>query len=181
MSHMDNIAFWIQSLYPTIPVVIVPLAGETDDTSKWLDGPAPSGDYITLFDMSSKGNVYTNVEKEAIDGDPNNVKYTSQNHTLLRVSVNAYHPDGMEILHNIECASDLPPVRLSDDTHFRPIVADSGDVRNLAFLDDTAFKPRYQCEFTFRVSYIREVIDPKVRRVEITGTFSEMDSEVIVE
>lgn len=163
---IDDLRTWVASLYPAMSVRIAP-----------YKGPAPDGDYITLNNTGSKGSK-PSVEKTAIVGDPDNVLYEAQNHVVFKVSINVYSEDGDEILHNIEASESLPPARLADDVSFRPIVASVGDVRNIPFIDDTRHAHRYQCDFSFRTSYTRSVIDPKVTRVQISGEFADMDSAI---
>lgn len=174
---IDDIRAWFAAMHPTKTVIIAPYRGTTPDGTV-VDGPAPSGDYISIQEMTSKGSVNPSIERSNIVGNPGNILFEAQNFIQKRISVNVYASDGEGVLHAVESDSKLPPVRLSDDVTFRPIIVDSGEVRALHFLNDTHHAYRYQCEFTINSSYTRTRIDPRVNSVSISGDFAGMDSSV---
>lgn len=174
---IDDFQAWLQSHYPSIPVLIKPFRG-TDADGIVMNGPAPEGDYMTVFDIDSVGSCYPIVEKTR---DDDTIIFDAQNHVEHKIEVNAYASNGAEILHGIENLASLPPVRLDDvpeedDVTFRPIFIESSRVRNLAFLNDTHHAYRYQCEFTIQTSYMKQRVEPRVSRVRVEGTFAGMDA-----
>lgn len=166
---VDDIRDWIQEVVdPTETSVLVIIAP--------TNAPAPAGDYLTVFDMGAQASCYPSVEREWVDPETKEmIKHTTQIHSVVTMSVNAYASNGEELLSKIKAAASLPPEQ------GRPVMADCSDIRNLAFLDDTGFTPRYQCDYTFRVSYLFTAEDYPARTVQITGELSDMESDITVE
>lgn len=169
--HIEDIRDWIYGVVTPTPVIIAP-----------YNGPLPTGDYIAIQDVDSDDDSFPPVTKHAIEDDDDNILYWTQIDSELMVSVNVYASTGRAIHAKLKARANMPPVRLADDETIRPILVQAGNVRNLAFLDDTSHKPRYQCDYTFRVAYQEQKAEPRVKRVEITGTINEGEpTEMTVE
>lgn len=159
---LASVIAWTQSAVgPGVTVIRAP-----------SNGPAPSGTYIAISHLSESGDTRDAVEREA---DEEGVKISSQRHTRVTYSFDAFGSTGRDLLNDIILAANLPPV---ED---RPILADAGDIRDLAFLDDERFAPRWQCDLTFRESAYKEVIDYRLDSVVMSGEFSGDESGVTVE
>lgn len=158
---MEELATWVAGV-TGVTTIIAP-----------FNGPAPDPPYIAIFDFAESGNCYPSVERVALEGG--GILYSVQDHTKLTVSFNAYADNGRELLAKVKDFASLPQVI------GRPILHDVGDIRNLSFLDDSKFAPRYQCDFTFSVDTYHEAEDVPVETVEISGAVSEIESEIVVE
>ncbi|HXK37395.1 MAG TPA: hypothetical protein VJ553_07485 [Candidatus Paceibacterota bacterium] len=158
---MEELATWVAGV-TGVTVIIAP-----------FNGPAPDPPYISIFDFDESGNCYPSVERIAQEGG--SILYSVQDPTKLVVSFNAYAANGRELLAKVKDFASLPQVI------GRPILHDVGHIRNLSFLDDSVFAPRYQCDFTFSVDSYHETIDAPVETVEISGAVAEIESEIVIE
>jgi len=177
MSHIQDIRDWMFGIVTPVKVIIAP-----------YNGPLPTGDYIAINDIDSTDDDFPVVtkhvnmiedpedEEEEIE-DPDNILYWTQIDSELVVSVNVYAANGRAIHAKLKANANIPPVRLADDSSIRPILASAGTVRNLTFLDDTSHKPRYQCDYVFRVGYTEEKVQPRVTTVAATGTLNQDSSQ----
>lgn len=163
---IDDIAAWVQEVVgESVTVIVGP-----------PNAPAPEGDYICLFPFSESGSCYPIVERTRITNDDvDYIRYEAQTHTEITVSANAFAETGAELLNKIKVSSSLPSIVT------KPIMADCGDIRNLTWLNDTEFAPRFQCDFVFRSSAYFEKTDAVVETVSITGELDELLSSVDVE
>ena len=123
------------------------------------NGPIPNGDYITYSLLSVISPDYDIIVKEQIAGDSDHILQTVLSNVKLIFDINSYSNTGYQILEELKLTPHLWGCRRVLNQN-NITLAGKGATRNLTYLGDTTYKPRYQAEFTFRANArLEELID----------------------
>lgn len=134
------------------------------------NGERPTVPYVTYKVTDWTESDFDTFEKSEVDEqNPTDEMYVDHsNRNRVSVSVNAYHPDGREILSRVskgrkqwEIRRELENAKVS---HLR-----TGTIRDLTYLGDTRFRRRFQADFTFLAWAAFRELRPKVLEISATG------------
>lgn len=156
---IDDVAIWAQVIVGVdVDVIIEP-----------LNAPPPAGNYITIRDLSSVSDNYP-IREITVDPEaPTEATVTHELFKSVTLEFNAYALNGEALLDDLVCASFEPDGLC---------IQDWGDVRNLNFLEDSGFSPRYQREITFGTSHVHTVTAPIALTEHVTGDVAGVDFEI---
>lgn len=160
---IDDLAVWMGSVLSGSATVIISPS----------NAPKPSGDYVTIQDVTEVGELLPGVHKSLSDADT--IKFETFDHTRETFSIQAFAENGKALLRKIKLAANMPPYI------GRPSLVDVGSVRDLSFMDDTRHAPRFQQDMTFSHVYAQSTTDPRVRSWSAAGKITAAPGDIDVE
>lgn len=160
MSDFDTVVYnWITaSLATAFPGVQVIRANQ--------NGPRPSEPYVVYNVLNWTEASFETFETSEIDEDDLLVQHRKRNRVL--VSVNAYAPNGREILTRLSFSNRIWEIRRALE-NARVSTIRTASIQDLTFLDDTRFMRRFETSFEFLVSTGLDETRPRVTEITVTG------------
>lgn len=152
LNQMNNSAIFDWIKYTFLDVI--------DDQNIIMEnqnGATPSDDYITFGIIACVGDDYPIETKEPLDNE--HCTKTIHNRYNVTVSVNIFSNDAYSYLNRLKISPKLDTVKPVFKENDMSLLGCTG-FKNLTFLGDTTFKPRYQSDFSFyMIATDEEIID----------------------
>lgn len=130
------------------------------------NGPRPNPPYVTYKALIWNDDTHPTWEKSEVDEDFFQTDF--ENRVNVQVSINAYSPEGREMLTRLKDSKKSWPVRRLLENNNMSLLP-PGEIQDLSRLGDTKFVKRFFRSFNFLTSTEYVVIEERVHSVTVDG------------
>ena len=158
---------WMTLVNPGVAVKMAPYSGER-----------PAGDYITYQILTIVPMVDGYKHTYTLNAG-NLYDWTRINNAEMRVSINAYSPNGIALLNNLQMSNDWWQAKQTlkadgDDIAF----VDATGPQNLTGLGDEGYRSRYQMDARFHMTISNTRTKYEIQQWALTGDFGDVESAI---
>lgn len=158
---------WMETVNPLVSNLQAP-----------FEGPRPASPYLTyqIISLVPERDLY----KESLNATKDVV--TRYGSAAMRVSINAYAPNGYDLLNRLHQSKedwDSRMALLSDDEDLSLLGA--GNIQTLTALGDESWRSRFQADFNFLVTIKSDWTFYRIQQFTLTGQITNEDDTQIID